>query len=140
MDEFHRELGRLLWDKCGMSRREDGLKDALKKIPAIREEFWQDVCVPGTGEDLNQSLERAGRVADFLEFAEVMVLDALHRRESCGGHFREESQTPDGEALRDDAHFSYAAAWEFQGAGKEPVLHKEEFHFEEVRPSTRSYK
>ena len=140
VDEFHRELGRLLWDKCGMSRREDGLKDALKKIPAIREEFWQDVCVPGTGEDLNQSLERAGRVADFLEFAEVMVLDALHRRESCGGHFREESQTPDGQALRDDAHFSYAAAWEFQGAGKEPVLHKEEFHFEEVRPSTRSYK
>ncbi len=140
VDEFHRELGRLLWDKCGMSRREDGLKDALKKIPAIREEFWQDVCVPGTGEDLNQSLERAGRVADFLEFAEVMVLDALHRRESCGGHFREESQTPEGEALRDDAHFSYAAAWEFKGAGKEPVLHKEPLEFEEVKLAQRNYK
>ncbi|MBI5150210.1 MAG: fumarate reductase/succinate dehydrogenase flavoprotein subunit [Candidatus Omnitrophica bacterium] len=139
-DEFHRELGRLLWDKCGMSRREDGLKEALKKIPAVREEFWKDLRVPGSGEELNQALERAGRVADFLEFAELMVRDALHRRESCGGHFREESRTSEGEALRDDENFSYVAAWEFKGAGRDPVLHKEPLAFEEVHLATRNYK
>jgi succinate dehydrogenase / fumarate reductase flavoprotein subunit len=140
VDEFHRELGRLLWEKCGMSRNEKGLKEALAKIPEIREEFWLNVNVPGSGEDLNQSLERAGRVADFLEFAETLVRDALHRRESCGGHFREESRTPEGEALRDDAHFSYVAAWEFQDAGKEPVLHKEPLVFKDVHLAVRNYK
>ncbi|MBI5415654.1 MAG: fumarate reductase/succinate dehydrogenase flavoprotein subunit [Candidatus Omnitrophica bacterium] len=139
-DEFHRELGRLLWEKCGMSRREDGLKEALKKIPAIREEFWRNLLVPGSGEEFNQTLERAGRVADFLEFAGLMVRDALERKESCGGHFREESRTPEGEALRDDANFAYVAAWEFKGAGREPVLHKEPLAFEEVHLATRNYK
>lgn len=140
VDEFHRELGRLMWDKCGMSRSEKGLKEALDRIPAIRNEFWQNVNVPGSGSDLNQSLERAGRVADFLEFAELMVTDALHRRESCGGHFREESQTEEGEAKRDDRNFSYVAAWEFQGVGKEPGLHKEILDFTEVKLAQRSYK
>jgi succinate dehydrogenase / fumarate reductase flavoprotein subunit len=140
VDEFHRELGKLLWDNCGMSRHEQGLKEALRRIPGIREEFWNNVRVPGDGDDLNQSLEKAGRVADFLEFAELMVADALHRRESCGGHFREESQTPEGEALRDDENFSYVAAWEFCDTGREPVLHKEPLVFEEVKPAARSYK
>ncbi|MBI4556425.1 MAG: FAD-binding protein, partial [Candidatus Hydrogenedentes bacterium] len=140
VDEFHRELGLLLWDKCGMSRNEAGLKEALAQIPGLRDEFWHNSAVVGNGESLNQCLERAGRVADFLEFAELMVRDALHRRESCGGHFREESQTSDGEALRDDANFSYAAAWEFTGIGKEPALHKEPLVFEEVHPAARSYK
>lgn len=140
VDEFHRELGNLLWDKCGMSRSEKGLKEALRRIPEIRQEYWQNVNVPGSGHDLNQSLERAGRVADFLEFAEVMVYDALHRKESCGGHFREEYQTEEGEAKRDDSNFTYVAAWEFQGVGKEPTLHKENLVFEEVAPSQRSYK
>lgn len=140
VDEFHKELGLLCWNNCGMSRNENGLKQALSKIPAIRDEFWQNVNVPGSGKNLNQSLEKAGRVADFLEFAEVMVTDALERRESCGGHFREESQTKEGEALRDDAHFTYVAAWEFQGVGKTPKLHKEELTFEEVHLATRNYK
>ncbi len=140
VDEFHRELGKLLWDNCGMSRHEQGLKEALRRIPVIREEFWKNVRVPGEGDDLNQSLEKAGRVADFLEFAELMVTDALYRRESCGGHFREESRTPEGEALRDDENFSHVAAWEFRHIGKEPVLHKEPLAFEEVKPSARSYK
>ena len=140
VDEFHRELGNLLWDKCGMSRHEKGLREALKRIPEIRNEFWQNVNVPGSGSDLNQSLERAGRVADFLEFAETLVTDALHRKESCGGHFREESQTPEGEALRDDNSFCYVAAWQFQGVGKEPILHKEELRFEEVHLAQRNYK
>ena len=108
---FHRELGKIMWDYCGMSRNESGLKLALEKIPELRAEFWRDVNVPGSGVELNQSLERAGRVADFLELGELMCIDALHRTESCGGHFREESQTPDGEALRDDANFAYVAAW-----------------------------
>jgi succinate dehydrogenase / fumarate reductase flavoprotein subunit len=137
---FHRELGQLLWDQCGMARTDQGLKQALKRIPELREEFWKNVNVLGTGEELNQALENAGRVADFLEFGELMCLDALHRAESCGGHFREEFQTPDGEALRDDAHFSYVAAWEYSGAGKQPVLNKEPLTFEYVHPSQRSYK
>ncbi len=138
--EFHRELGRLLWEHCGMARNEEGLKKALAKIPEIREEFWENVRVPGDHEDLNQALESAGRVADFLEFAEVLVTDALHRKESCGGHFREESQTEEGEAKRDDEHFAYVAAWEFQGVGKAPGLHKEPLIFEEVHMTQRSYK
>jgi succinate dehydrogenase / fumarate reductase flavoprotein subunit len=138
-DSFHRELGELMWDECGMARTESGLRKALERIPALRDEFWRRVKVPGTGEEFNQSLEKANRVADFLELAELMCLDALHRAESCGGHFREESQTPDGEALRDDERFSYAAAWEFTAAGAAPVLHKEELVFEYVHPTQRSY-
>jgi len=138
--EIHRELGRIMWDYVGMSRNEQGLRIALTEIPKLRDEFWKNVSVPGTPDNLNQSLEYAGRVADYLEFAELLTLDALHRRESCGGHFREESQTPDGEALRDDEHFMYVAAWEFKGVGKEPMLHTEPLHFEEVHPTQRSYK
>jgi len=137
---LHRELGRLLWDEVGMSRNEAGLKRALARIPQLREEFWQNVSVPGDANNLNKNLEYAGRVADYLEFGELLALDALHRTESCGGHFREESQTPDGEAKRDDENFSYAAAWEFQGVGQAPELHKEPLTFESVKPSQRSYK
>jgi succinate dehydrogenase / fumarate reductase, flavoprotein subunit len=137
---LHRELGKLLWEKCGMARNEAGLKEALKRIPELRAEFWKNVNVTGENAELNQSLEYAGRVADFMEFAELLCLDALHRRESCGGHFREEFQTPDGEAQRDDENFSYVAAWEYQGADKPPVLHKEPLVYEEVHMSTRSYK
>jgi succinate dehydrogenase / fumarate reductase flavoprotein subunit len=139
-DSFHKELGKLCWDKCGMARTREGLEQALARIPELREEFWQNLTVPGTGEELNQSLEVAGRVADFLEFGELMCRDALHREESCGGHFREEHQTEEGEAKRDDDHFQYAAAWEWKGVGEEPVLHKEELEFEYVKPSQRSYK
>jgi succinate dehydrogenase flavoprotein subunit len=138
--EIHRELGRIMWDDVGMARTETSLTSALEAIPKLREEFWQSVSVPGTPDNLNQSLEYAGRVADYLEFAELLALDALHRRESCGGHFREESQTPDGEALRDDTNYSYVAAWEFKGVGQQPELHKEPLHFDEVHPSQRSYK
>jgi succinate dehydrogenase / fumarate reductase flavoprotein subunit len=138
--EIHRELGRIMWDDVGMARTEASLQSALTKIPRLREEFWNNVSVPGTGDNLNQSLEYAGRVADYLEFSELLTLDALHRKESCGGHFREESQTPDGEALRDDANFSYVAAWEFKGVGQKPDLHKEPLVFDEVHPSQRSYK
>ena len=123
-----------------MARNKEGLKTALGRVPELREEFWHNVNVLGSGEELNQALENAGRVADFLEFAELMCLDALHRNESCGGHFREEFQTPEGEALRDDAHFSYVAAWEYQGPNKPPLLHKEPLTYEEVHMSTRSYK
>jgi succinate dehydrogenase flavoprotein subunit len=137
---IHRELGAVLWDDVGMSRSEASLRRALEKIPKLRETFWNNVSVPGSPDNLNQSLEYAGRVADYLEFAELLALDALRRGESCGGHFREESQTPEGEALRDDAHYSYVAAWEFTGVGTEPVLHKEPLVFEEVHPSQRSYK
>jgi succinate dehydrogenase / fumarate reductase flavoprotein subunit len=137
---FHRRLGAILWDDVGMARNEAGLRRALTEIPKLRAEFWQSVSVPGEPNNLNQSLEHAGRVADYLEFAELLAADAIHRTESCGGHFREESQTPDGEALRDDAHFSYVAAWEFTGVGNPPVLHKEPLAFEEVHPSQRSYK
>jgi succinate dehydrogenase / fumarate reductase flavoprotein subunit len=137
--ELHRELGRVLWDYVGMSRSDEGLRVALERIPQLREEFWQSVSVPGEASYLNKNLEYAGRVADYLEFGELLALDARHRTESCGGHFREESQTPDGEALRDDANFSYAAAWEYGGAGKE-TLHKEPLTFEYVKPTQRSYK
>ncbi|HTO73908.1 MAG TPA: fumarate reductase/succinate dehydrogenase flavoprotein subunit [Gemmatimonadales bacterium] len=140
VDSFHRELGKLMWDKCGMARDAAGLKQALERIPALRQEFWQNVTVPGSGGDLNQSLEKAGRVADFLEFAELMCTDALHREESCGGHFRTEHQTPDGEAQRDDEHFTYAAAWEYQGDDRPPVLNKEPLVFENVHLAQRSYK
>src|SRR5579875_3486648 len=138
--DFHREVGRLLWDYVGMTRNEAGLKTALARIPELRAEFWKDVIVPGSPDNKNYSLEYAGRVADYLELAELMAIDALHRTESCGAHFREESQTPDGEALRDDEHFAYVAAWEFTGAGCPPVLHKEPLIFEYVQPSQRSYK
>ncbi len=138
--EIHRELGRIMWDDVGMARTEASLKRALTAIPKLRDEFWNSVSVPGTPDNLNQSLEYAGRVADYLEFSELLALDALERRESCGGHFREESQTPEGEALRDDANFSYAAAWEFTGVGKRPELHKEALTFDEVHPTQRSYK
>jgi succinate dehydrogenase / fumarate reductase flavoprotein subunit len=137
---LHRELGRLLWDEVGMSRTDEGLARALARIPALREEFWQNVSVPGEPNNLNKNLEYAGRVADYLEFAELLALDARHRTESCGGHFREESQTPDGEALRDDETFAYAAAWEFREVGQPQVLHKEQLVFENVKPSQRSYK
>jgi succinate dehydrogenase / fumarate reductase flavoprotein subunit len=142
LDSFHRELGLLLWDKCGMARNASGLREALEKIPELREEFWASVRVPGRGEDFNQSLERAGRVADFLEFAELMCTDALERDESCGGHFREEHQTPDGEALRDDEKFADVFAWEFRGNGSmdAPKLHREPLHFETVELTQRSYK
>jgi succinate dehydrogenase / fumarate reductase flavoprotein subunit len=139
-DDFHKQLGKLLWDKCGMARNEAGLRQALNQIPAIRQEFWENVNVPGSGEDLNQSLEKAGRVADYLEFAELFVMDALHRNESCGGHFREEFQTPEGEAKRDDSKFCYVAAWQHQENGAEPVLHKEPLKFESVNLTQRSYK
>jgi succinate dehydrogenase / fumarate reductase flavoprotein subunit len=138
--QLHRELGRLLWDDVGMARNDEGLRRALRTIPQIRDEFWQNVSVPGPQNNLNKNLEYAGRVADYLEFAEVLALDALHRTESCGGHFREESQTPDGEARRDDVNFSYVAAWEFQGVGKPPALHQEPLSFEYVKPTQRSYK
>jgi succinate dehydrogenase / fumarate reductase flavoprotein subunit len=138
--EMHRELGRIMWDDVGMARTEQSLMRALDAIPKLREEFWRSVSVPGSNDNLNQSLEYAGRVADYLEFAQLLALDALHRYESCGGHFREECQTPDGEALRDDDHFMYVAAWEFAGVGEPPVLHEEPLEFDEVHPSQRSYK
>nr|WP_173167327.1 fumarate reductase/succinate dehydrogenase flavoprotein subunit [Phytohabitans suffuscus] len=138
VDSFHRELGRVMWEHCGMERTDAGLREAVGEIRSLREQFWTRVRVPGGGDGLNQSLERAGRVADFLELAELMCVDALHRTESCGGHFRAESQTPDGEALRDDECFSYVAAWEWTGGA--PVLHREPLEFEHVTPSQRSYK
>ena len=137
---IHKELGRLLWDKCGMARNAAGLKEALERIPAIREEFWENVNVTGENENLNVALEYAGRVADFLEFGELMVQDALEREESCGGHFREEYQTEDGEALRNDEKFAHVAAWEYQGPGKKPIRHVEPLEFEYVHLATRSYK
>ncbi len=140
VDSFHRELGLLMWDKCGMARNAAGLQEAMKKVAEIREEFWLNVKVPGENEELNQALEKAGRVADFLEFGELMCLDALDRDESCGGHFREEHQTPDGEALRNDEQFAYVAAWERAGADGRPVPHKEPLAFENVHLAQRSYK
>ena len=137
---LHRELGKLLWEKCGMARNAAGLREALESIPKLREEFWHNVNVTGDNGELNQNLEYAGRVADFMEFAELLCLDALHRGESCGGHFREEFQTEDGEAKRDDEHFAYVAAWEYQGPDKPPALHKEPLVYEEVHMTQRSYK
>ncbi|MBK7993787.1 MAG: fumarate reductase/succinate dehydrogenase flavoprotein subunit [Blastocatellia bacterium] len=140
VDSIHRELGKLVWDKCGMARNAEGLKDALEKVPAIKEEFWNNVNVVGSGEEFNQSLEKAGRVADFLELAELMFMDALEREESCGGHFRTEYQSPEGEAMRNDEQFSHAAVWEYQGDGQKPLRHKEELSFEYVHLAQRSYK
>jgi succinate dehydrogenase / fumarate reductase flavoprotein subunit len=140
VDSFHRDLGRLMWDECGMARSDAGLRRALEKIPELRQEFHENVRVLGTGEELNQSLEKAGRVADFLELAELMCIDALHRAESCGGHFRVESQTTEGEARRDDANFCYVAAWEWTGPGRPPTLRKEPLQFEHVHLAQRSYK
>jgi succinate dehydrogenase / fumarate reductase flavoprotein subunit len=140
VDSFHKELGSIMWDKCGMARTADGLKSALTQIRALREQYWKEVRVTGTGEEPNQALEKAGRVADFFELAELMCIDALHREESAGGHFRVEYQTPDGEAQRNDDEFLYVAAWEYKGEGNEPVLHKEPLVYEEVKLATRSYK
>lgn len=139
-DSFHRELGLVIWDYCGMARNEAGLRTALQRIPEIREEFYSNLAIPGSGAELNQTLEKAGRVADFLELGELMCRDALHRDESCGGHFREEHATEEGEAKRDDERFSYVAAWEFTGVGSEPKLHKEPLEFDFVKPAQRSYK
>ena len=140
VDSFHRELGHIMWEYCGMARNAEGLRLAIDKIRTLRAQFWAGVNVPGSGESLNQSLERAGRVADFFELAELMCIDALHREESCGGHFREESQTPEGEALRDDDRFAYVAAWEWGGDGGAPILHKETLEYEYVEMKQRSYK
>jgi len=139
-DSFHRELGHIVWEYCGMERTEAGLRKAIGEIRRLRDEFWKRVKVSGASEELNQVLEKAGRVADFLELAELMCIDALHREESCGGHFRAEHQTPDGEALRDDENFAYVAAWEFAGTGNKPVLHKEALKYEYVHLTSRSYK
>jgi succinate dehydrogenase / fumarate reductase flavoprotein subunit len=152
VDSFHRELGLTIWDKCGMSRTREGLNEALEKIPKIREEFWENVRVTGSGNSLNMELEKAGRVADFIEFGEMMCLDAREREESCGGHFREEHQYTEedpevksgylspGEAKRHDDQFCNVSAWEFKGVGETPTLHKEELKWETVKPSVRSYK
>jgi succinate dehydrogenase / fumarate reductase flavoprotein subunit len=137
---FHRELGRIMWEHCGMARNRAGLEGGLAKIPALREEFWKDVNVLGDGMELNQALEQAGRVADFLELGELMCRDALEREESCGGHFRTEYQTEDGEALRDDEKFCHAAVWEYAGDESRPVRHQEPLVFENVHLATRSYK
>lgn len=138
--DFHRELGLIMWNHCGMGRNEEGLKEGIEKMKALRADFWQNLRVPGADQELNQNLEKAGRVADFLELGELMMVDALHRNESCGGHFREEYQTPENEALRDDENFAYVAAWEYKGDGQPHQLHKEELNFEEVKLTQRSYK
>lgn len=140
VDDFHKALGHIMWEKVGMARNEKGLKEAIEGIRKLREEFWKDVNVPGTTGNMNLELHKATRVADFLELGELMALDALERRESCGGHFREEYQTPDGEALRDDENFAHAAVWEFTGVNSSPIRHKEELAFENVKLATRSYK
>jgi succinate dehydrogenase / fumarate reductase flavoprotein subunit len=140
VQSFHRELGALMWNECGMARSAGGLRTALERIPALRHEFWENVTVPGSGRELNQSLEHAGRVADFFELAELMCMDALQREESCGGHFRTEHQTPDGEARRDDDRFAWVAAWEYKGVNVTPALHREPLIFENVQLTTRSYK
>jgi len=137
---FHRELGKLMWDDCGMARTEQSLKRALARLPELRDEFWKNVSVPGGAQELNPALEGASRLSDFLEFAELMCYDALNRNESCGAHFREEYQYPDGEAKRNDEQYGYVAAWEFQGVGKAPQLHKEPLVFEYEKPTVRSYK
>lgn len=140
VDEIHKELGKLMWDNCGMARNKEDLETALYKLPEIRQKFWDKVYVPGSGKELNQSLERAGRVADFLEFGDIMIRDALSREESCGCHLREESQTEENEAKRDDANFTHVSVWEHKGPDQIPVMHKEQLSFENVTPSQRSYK
>jgi succinate dehydrogenase / fumarate reductase flavoprotein subunit len=139
-NHFHKELGKLIWDFCGMSRNAEGLKDARQRVRSLREEFWQNLKIIGSGDELNHTLEKASRVADYLELGELMIVDALNRQESCGGHFREEYQTEDGEAQRDDENYAYVAAWEYKGAGRDPELHKEELVFENVKLTQRSYK
>jgi len=140
VDEFHREYGKIMWEYVGMGRNKAGLEKALVELPKVREAFWKDVKLTGSENDINTELEKAQRVADFLELGELMARDALHREESCGGHFREEYQTDEGEAKRDDERFAYVAAWEFKGVGVAPELHKENLEFEYVKPSQRSYK
>jgi succinate dehydrogenase / fumarate reductase flavoprotein subunit len=140
VDQFHKELGKIMWDKCGMSRSEKGLKEAKEEISKLREEYWQNVNVLGSNDEMNMSLEKALRVADFMELGELMVDDALDREESCGGHFREESQTEEGEAKRNDEEYTYVSAWEYKGEGKPEELHKEELIFENVKLTQRSYK
>jgi succinate dehydrogenase / fumarate reductase flavoprotein subunit len=139
-DEFHKKLGRIIWDYCGVARSEEGLKKALQLIPELRGEFWEDVRVPGGVDEFNQSLEKANRVADFLEFAELLCYDALQRDESCGAHLRVEHQSDEGEAVRNDEEYAYVAAWEYKGTGEKPELHKEPLEFENVKLATRSYK
>ncbi|MAZ27765.1 MAG: succinate dehydrogenase flavoprotein subunit [Cytophagaceae bacterium] len=140
VDHYHKKLGKIMWDKCGMARNAQGLQEAMEEIAALRKDFWENVKVPGSADSMNPELEKAGRVADFLELGELFAKDALHRNESCGGHFREEYQTEEGEALRDDENFTYAAAWEFMGNPREAVLHKEDLNFENIEVKTRSYK
>jgi succinate dehydrogenase / fumarate reductase flavoprotein subunit len=140
VDHFHKRLGKVMWNKVGMARNEKGLKEAIEEIQQIRKEFWEEVTVPGSADGMNQELEKAGRVADFLELGELFARDALERNESCGGHFREEYQTEEGEAVRDDANFTFASAWEFKGEPSEAVLHKEELKYENIELKTRSYK
>ncbi len=140
VDHFHKKLGKIMWDKCGMARNAKGLKEAIAEIQELKKEFWKDVKVPGSLNEFNQELEKAGRVADFIELGELMCKDALNRNESCGGHFREEYQTPEGEAMRDDANYAYVAAWEYKGENAEPTLHKEELKFENIKIAQRSYK
>ncbi|RIK53166.1 fumarate reductase/succinate dehydrogenase flavoprotein subunit, partial [candidate division KSB1 bacterium] len=140
VDSFHRELGTMMWERCGMARNEAGLQKNLTEIPTLRAAYWQNVNVLGNNEEFNMALEKALRVADFFEFAELMCRDALDRKESCGGHFREEYQTSEGEAKRDDANYCYVSAWEYQGEGKAPIMHKESLTFENVQLAERSYK
>jgi succinate dehydrogenase / fumarate reductase flavoprotein subunit len=140
VDYYHKKLGKIMWDKCGMSRNEKDLKDAIKEIAELRKDFWENVKVTGNADTKNQELEKAGRVADFLEIGELFAMDALARNESCGGHFREEYQTPEGEALRDDKNYKYVAAWEYKGEPKDSKLHKEDLVYENIEVKTRSYK
>jgi len=140
VDYFHKRLGKIMWNNVGMSRNEQGLKEAITSIRELREEFWRDVLVPGEANEVNPELEKAMRVADFLELGELFAVDALHRNESCGGHFREEYQTEEGEAMRDDENFMYAAAWEYTGDPGKAILHKENLEYENIEVKTRSYK
>ena len=140
VESLHRDLGKIMWDNCGMSRNEKDLKNALIQIKDLKNDFWSNVFVPGSDNELNPELEKAGRVADFIELGELMIYDALDREESCGGHFREEHQTKEGEALRDDENYTFVSAWEFKGEDKEPELHKEDLNYQEVTPTQRSYK
>ena len=140
VDDLHKRLGKVMWDECGMSRSEEGLRKARREIAQIKEDFWKHLRIPGDSKSFNPELDKAGRVADFIELGQLMVEDALHRLESCGGHFREEYQTPDGETLRDDQNFKYVAAWEYMGEGLDPQLHKEDLIYEEVEIKDRSYK
>jgi len=140
VDTFHRELGKIMWENVGMARNKEGLQKALKLIPGLRAEFWKDVRIPGTNDELNPELQKATRLADFLEMGELMALDALEREESCGGHFREEYQTPEGEAMRNDKDYAYVSAWEYKGTDKTPELHKEKLEYENIEVKQRNYK